>query len=608
MSISIGATGSGLGPRGAIQSFGEEAAGRAFDRRVVFRLLAYLRPHWRRMAAAFALMLVASALTLAAPFLIKLAIDQNIASGDVTGLARIVLLLAGVFVGIYLTSSAQQYLLSWVGQQVLTTLRAQLFRHLQALPLGYHDTHIVGVTISRVINDVAVINELLSQGLITLVGDMLVLAGIITVMLSMNLRLALLTFSVLPLMLLATWLFARQAQVAFRHTRARIAAVVGDLAEDISGMRVIQAFAQEDASQDRFDEVNRANRDANIAAMSLSFIFLPSVEFLGMMATGIVLWFGGLAAARGELTLGVVVAFLAYVARFFQPIQELSQLYTTMQAAMAGGERVLDLLDTRPGITDRPDAIEMPDIAGRVELRHVSFSYRGDTRVLHDVSLVIEPGQTVALVGPTGAGKTSIANLVARLYEVTEGAVLMDGIDVRQVTLLSLRRQMGLVPQEPFLFSGTIADNIRFGRPQAPDRAIEEAARLANAHEFISALPDGYATEILEGGVNLSVGQRQLVCIARAVLADPRILILDEATASVDTVTELLIQKALEQLLKGRTTLVIAHRFSTIRNADLICVIQAGRIVEQGRHQELLAQGGIYRELYERQFVGPETG
>jgi ABC-type multidrug transport system fused ATPase/permease subunit len=268
----------------------------------------------------------------------------------------------------------------------------------------------------------------------------------------------------------------------------------------------------------------------------------------------------------------------------------------------------LDLLDTRPEITDRPDAIEMPDIAGRVELRHVSFSYRGDTRVLHDVSLVIEPGQTVALVGPTGAGKTSIANLVARLYEVTEGAVLMDGIDVRQVTLLSLRRQMGLVPQEPFLFSGTIADNIRFGRPQAPDRAIEEAARLANAHEFISALPDGYATEILEGGVNLSVGQRQLVCIARAVLADPRILILDEATASVDTVTELLIQKALEQLLKGRTTLVIAHRLSTIRNADLICVIQAGRIVEQGRHQELLAQGGIYRELYERQFVGPETG
>lgn len=605
MSVSIGATGSGLGPRGAIASFGEQTEGRAFDRRIVARLLAFLRPHSLRMAAALVLTLAASALALAAPYLIKVAIDQYISRGDTAGLIRVALLLAGAFGGIYLTSSIQQYLLSWVGQRVLTTLRAQLFRHLQALSLGYHDTHIVGVTISRVVNDVAVINELLSQGLITLVGDTLVLVGIVAVMLSMNLRLALAAFSVLPLMVLATWLFARQAQSAFRQTRARIAAVVGDLAEDISAMRVIQAFTQEDASQERFDEVNAANRDANIAAMSLSFIFLPSVEFLGMLATGVVLWFGGQAVAGGELTLGVVVAFLAYVSRFFQPIQELSQLYTTMQAAMAGGERVLDLLDTQPEVTDSPGAIETPVIVGRVELRHVSFSYRGDERVLHDVSLVVEPGQTVALVGPTGAGKTSIANLVARLYDVTDGAVLIDGIDVRRVSQRSLRIQTGLVPQEAFLFSGTIADNIRFGRPEAPDSAVEQAAHLANAHEFISALPEGYATEILEGGVNLSVGQRQLVCIARAALADPRILILDEATASVDTLTEALIQQALEQLLKGRTTIVIAHRLSTIRNAGLICVVQAGRIVEQGRHGELLAQERVYRQLYERQFIDP---
>jgi ABC-type multidrug transport system fused ATPase/permease subunit len=380
--------------------------------------------------------------------------------------------------------------------------------------LGYHTTHIVGVTISRVINDVAVINELLSQGLVTLVGDTLVLTGIIGVMLSMSPRLALLTFSVLPLMLLATWLFARRAQAAFRQTRARIAAVVGGLAEDISAMRVVQAFAQEDASQERFDEVNRLNRDAHVAAMVLSFVFLPTVEFLGMLATAIVLWFGGLTVARGELSLGVVVAFLAYVTRFFQPIQELSQLYTTLQAAMAGGERVLALLGTQPDITDRPDAIEMPPIAGHVELRHVSFSYEGDTRVLHDVNLTVEPGQLVALVGPTGAGKTSIANLVARLYDVTEGAVLIDGIDVRQVKQRSLRQQTGLVPQDPFLFSGAIADNIRFGRPDASLGAVEQAARLANAHEFITALPDQYDTQILEGGVNLSVGQRQLICIA----------------------------------------------------------------------------------------------
>ncbi len=603
MSISIGTASADIGPRHVMEGFGERTDGKAFDWRVITRLLTYLRPYWQRMAVAFLLMLVASALTLAVPYLIKVAIDQFIAQGYAAGLTRIALLLAGIFVGIYLTTSGQQYLLSWVGQQVLATLRTQLFRHLQTLPLSYHDTHIVGVTISRVINDVAVINELLSEGLITLVGDALVLVGIITVMLSLSLRLALLTFSVFPLMLLATYLFARRAQVAFRHTRARIAAVVGDLAEDISGMRVIQAFAQEDASQERFDEVNRANRDAYINAMSLSFVFLPSIEFLGMLATGIVLWFGGLAVARSELTLGVMVAFLAYVSRFFQPIRELSQLYTTMQAAMAGGERVLDLLDTRPEITDQPDAIEMPTIAGQVELRHVSFSYRGDTRVLHDVNLVIEPGQTVALVGPTGAGKTSIANLVARFYDVIDGAVLIDGMDVRQVTQHSLRRQMGLVPQEPFLFSGTIADNIHFGRPDASDGAVEEAARLANAHEFIAALPERYDTEILEGGVNLSVGQRQLICIARAVLADPRILILDEATSSVDTVTEVLIQDALRRLLAGRTALVIAHRLSTIRNADLICVVNDGRIVERGTHEELLAQRGFYHDLYERQFV-----
>jgi ATP-binding cassette subfamily B multidrug efflux pump len=603
VSFSIGSHAPSMGPGHAVHQFGEKAEGRAFNIGVILRLLAYLRPYRARMAAAFSLMVAASALTLAAPYLIKVAIDEPIAQGDLAGLNQIALLIAATFVGLYLASLGQRYWLGWVGERVLATLRADLFRHLQHLSLGYHDTHIMGVTLSRVINDVAVINELLSQGLITLLGDMLLLAGIVVVMLSMSPRLALLTFSVLPLMILATMLFARRAQVAFRRTRSRIAAVVGDLAEDLSGMRVIQAFTQEEATHGRFDEVNRENRDANIDAVSLSFVFLPSVEFLGMLATAIVLWFGGLTVARGELTLGIVAAFLAYVTRFFQPIQELSQLYTTMQAAMAGGERVLELLDTEPDVPDRPDAIEMPTITGQIELREVSFAYRGDSRVLHDVSLTIDPGRTVALVGPTGAGKTSIANLIARFYDVTHGKVLIDGIDVRQVSQQSLRRQMGLVPQDPFLFSGTIADNIGFGCGDAGPEAVAEAARLANAHEFVMALPDGYQTEILEGGVNLSIGQRQLVCIARAALADPRILILDEATSSVDTVTEMLIQDALQRLLSRRTSIVIAHRLSTIINADLICVVEDGRIVERGRHEELLALGGLYRELYERQFV-----
>jgi ABC-type multidrug transport system fused ATPase/permease subunit len=603
MSFSIGGAGLDSGPRQLMESFGEQTEGRALDRQILARLLGFLRPHSRRMAIAFLMMLVTSVLTLLGPYLVKVAIDNYIAPGNVTGLLRIALLLLAVFVGIYIASVAQQYLVSWVGQRVLATMRSQLFQHLQALHLGYHDTHIVGVTISRVINDVAVINELLSEGFLTLIGDALVLIGIVSVMLSISPRLALLSFTVFPLMLLATYLFATRAQLAFRRTRVRIAAVVGDLAEDISGMRVIQAFAQEQATRERFDEVNRANRDAHVQAMSLSFIFIPSIEFLGMLATAVVLWFGGRAVANDELTMGVVVAFLAYVSRFFQPIRELSQLYTTLQAAMAGGERVLDLLDTVAEVADRPGAVEMPPITGRVELRDVSFAYRDDSHVLHDIELAIAPGQTVALVGATGAGKTTIANLVARLYDVSSGAVLIDGLDVREVTQRSLRRQMALVPQEPFLFRGTVADNIRFARVEASPARVEDAARGANAHEFISALPQGYDTEIAEGATNLSMGQRQLICIARAILADPRILILDEATSSVDTVTEMLIQEGLKRLLTGRTAIVIAHRLSTVRDADRICVLSQGRIVERGTHAQLLAEGEVYRSLYERQFV-----
>lgn len=604
MGLRIGVGGS-MGPGGpysVISSFGKSQEGAAINPRVLRRLLGFVRPYWHLLALGATLMAAGAGLNLLAPYLAKVAIDSYIRLGDVAGLSRIAAATALVYAGIYGTSFGQTYALSMLSQRVLAALRGQLFRHLQELHLGFHDVHIVGVTISRVINDVDVINNLLSQGLVSIVGDLAIVVGIVVVMLSLSPRLALLALSVVPLMVLATAIFTRHARVAFRETREKIGAVVGDLAENIGGVRVIQAFVQEATTHEHFEQMNRENRDAHVAAVALASAFTPVVDLLGMVATGIVLWIGGQAAAEGELTTGVVVAFLAYVGQLFQPIRDLSQVYATLQSAMAGGERVLELFDSPVEVADAPDAIELQRLEGRVELRDVWLSYRGAEPALRGVSLTIEPGQVVALVGPTGAGKTSIASVVARFYDVTQGAVLIDGHDVRKLKQRSLRRFMGIVPQDPFLFSASIADNIRFGRPEASDAEVREAARLANLDEFVQSLPEGYDTLVQEGGVNLSVGQRQLICIARVALAQPRLLILDEATSSVDTLTEALIQEALARLLLGRTCIVIAHRLSTVRRADRIYVVQGGRIVEEGSHEELLDRGGLYRELYEKQF------
>lgn len=605
MSFSIGTSSPGMGPRSALEHFGSnQREGEMFNREVVVRMLQYLKPHRWKMVLALLLTLIESGLTLLTPYLMKVAIDQYIVPGDFPGLIKIVIYISATFVGLYFVSAAQRYVVSWVGQRMLAKLRSDLFRHLQRLQQGYHDRNIVGVTVSRVINDVAEINELFSQGVITLIGDILVLIGIIVVMLTMSPKLALLTFIVIPLMVFATWLFSKQAKRAFRETRSKVAAVVGDLAEDLSGMRVIQAFAQEKASQERFDKVNEENRNAYINAMSLSFVFLPTIEFLGMLATGIVLWFGGRFVISEEVTLGIMVAFLSYVTRFFNPIQELSRMYTTLQSAMAGGEQVLKLLDTPIEVADDPEAIELEQVFGEIRFDQVSFRYREDTPIVLDsINLTIPPRRMVAIVGPTGAGKTTIANLVARFYDVTEGAVLLDGVDLRMIKQRSLREYVRIVSQDPFLFSRTIEENIRYGKPEATEEDVIQAVRMANAHEFISQLPDGYRTRIQEGGVNLSVGQRQLLTIARAILTDPRVLILDEATANIDTVTEVLIQQALERLLFERTSIVIAHRLSTVRKADWIYVVDQGQIKEQGTHTDLLNQKGLYYDLHERQFI-----
>jgi ATP-binding cassette, subfamily B, multidrug efflux pump len=569
------------------------------------RLLGELRPYGRQLILALVLVVLGALSQAGGPWLIGRAIDQDILGGDPSSLASSMLLLLGVYVVGTLASRGQIRQVGSVGQSVLASLRERIFERLLRLPLGYFDRRPVGDLMSRVTNDVDTLNQLLSQGLTQLLGSFFSLIGIVVAMLILDWRLALVCFIIIPVMLLTNVYFARRARRAFRTTRETVGSVTAGLQEEIVGVREAQAFNRTETNIERFRERNAANRAANVEAVAITSAFAPAIDVLSTLSTAVVIGYGGYLVVTGTLTVGLLTAFLIYVQQFFRPIQLASQVYTQAQATLAGAERIYNVLDESPEPPDPPNTPQLDSVEGRIEFEDVTFAYEPGRPVLEDVSFRIEPGQTVALVGPTGAGKTTIANLIPRFYDVSAGAVRVDGHDVREVGRRSLRRQIATVLQEPFLFSGTIAENIRYGRIEATREEVEAAARTVSAHGFIVALPDGYDTELGAGGGTLSQGQRQLLSFARAVLADPRILILDEATSNVDTRTEALIQEALGTLLKGRTSVVIAHRLSTIRNADLILVIEAGHITERGTHPWLLAQNGLYADLYRRQFREP---
>jgi ABC-type multidrug transport system fused ATPase/permease subunit len=579
--------------------------GAVYNPHVTRRALAYVIPY--RWGVAFALLMTVmqAALMTVGPVWTKIAIDDYVHPGgisDIGGMSLFLGLTILAYFGGFATNWAQFQVMTNVGQRLLQQMRGDMIRHIQRLPLQYFDRTPAGVVVSRVINDVQTVNELLSNGIIQALSDVLTLVFTVAVMVALAPQLALVTFAVMPLMVVAVWIFTEKAKVAYRRSRITVAVLTGEFAESFAGVRVVQAFAREDSSQEQFDKLNEENRVANIKANTLSSMLLPIVELCNAAATVAVIAYGGLLMVNNQVTLGVLVAFLAYITRFFQPIRTLTQFYNQLQAATAAAEKVFELLDEKILVAESPRPITLPRVRGEVEFRNVTFSY-GREPVLDDVSFHADPGEMIALVGHTGAGKTTIASLLCRFYDPVAGAILLDGDDLRDLSFKTLRESIGLVLQDNFLFSGTIADNIRYGRPSASDDEVVAAARVANAHEFICRMGLGYETPVLERAANLSLGQRQLIAIARAVLANPRVLILDEATSNIDSQTELLVQQALGKLLAGRTSLVIAHRLSTIRAADQVLVLDAGRVIERGTHQTLLRDRGHYYDLYQQQFA-----
>ncbi|HET8861754.1 MAG TPA: ABC transporter ATP-binding protein [Solirubrobacterales bacterium] len=568
-----------------------------------------LRPYRGRVALTFVAMLAATGAGLAPPYLAGQAVDAGIVTGDSEALTLIVIAFLVVAVLYALATFAQTYLVGWVGTRALQDLRERVFAHLQSMSIGFFTRRSPGVLISRMTNDIEALNQLVTNGIVTLISSGLTLIGVVVIMLLLDVELALVTFLTFPLVALASIVFRVASHGAYRATRERIAAVTAYLQETLSGVRVVRSFGQEPRHTAAMTELNEANREANMRTVFLNASYFPAVELLAAVGTAAIILYGGNQAIDNAIQIGTIIAFIGYLQVFFQPIQELSQLYTTYQQGMAALDKIFELLDTEPDMVDAPGAIDPGRLRGEIEMEGVSFAYADDAldreaggeRVewaLREVDLHVPPGQTLALVGTTGAGKSTFAKLVARFYDPQQGRVLVDGHDLRGVQQRALRRQLGIVPQEGFLFSGSVRENIAFGRPEASPEEIEAAVAAVGASEFVAALPEGIDTEVGERGVQLSAGQRQLVAFARALLAEPRILILDEATSNVDVRTEKTIERGLERLLAGRTAIVIAHRLSTIRRAGKIVVLEHGRIAESGTHDDLIEAGGPYSRLY----------